>query len=581
MNYRATLRLYWQQIRYHKTSFVISLALIPTGVLLIDTLLPYYSSLAIGALTSQNQTEIVHNIMLAAIVGLVGVLCNLLGFQALTRHESRVRKRLVSRSFEQLINHDLGFFANQKVGSLTTNFIEFIRSFVTLQDLLIIRTIGFVLSVGSGLLILAFQMWPLAIVVAGFIMLLLIEVKWSTHHRAEWRASRRKFRSRLYGAIADAINNNLIVKTFAGESRERNIVNKHSAAHEHAFQKDIGFLAIEGSARVSVMTILQIVAMVLCMYFVLQHQMQIAVAVFVLAYMQRIGSQLFTLGEMLNGYDQALLDAAPMTEILLHENNVVDTPHARKLEVENAVIEFRDVSFRYSDQQNDVLHSINLTISSGQRVGLVGLSGAGKTTLSHLLLRFSDATEGEICIDGQAIRSVTQTSLREAISFVPQEPMLFHRSLRDNIAYGRIDASDADIRRAIRAAYADEFVDKLSDGVDTIVGERGVKLSGGQRQRIAIARAILKDAPILVLDEATSALDSESEALIQQSMTTLMQGRTSLVIAHRLSTIAKLDRIIVLDKGRIAEDGTHDELLAANGIYAKLWKRQSGGFLEE
>ncbi|OYW42452.1 hypothetical protein B7Z28_01505 [Candidatus Saccharibacteria bacterium 32-45-3] len=223
----------------------------------------------------------------------------------------------------------------------------------------------------------------------------------------------------------------------------------------------------------------------------------------------------------------------------------------------------------------------NLSIPAGQRVGLVGQSGSGKTTLTKLLLRFSDIQKGAITIDDQAIETVTQSSLRKAIAYVPQEPMLFHRTLEENIKYGNPDANREQVIEAAKRAHALEFIEKLPEGLDTLVGERGIKLSGGQRQRIAIARAILKDAPILVLDEATSALDSESEKLIQQAFTELMKDRTSIVIAHRLSTIAKLDRIIVMDNGAIIEDGTHDELLAKKGQYAKLWAHQSGGFIEE
>ena len=211
----------------------------------------------------------------------------------------------------------------------------------------------------------------------------------------------------------------------------------------------------------------------------------------------------------------------------------------------------------------------------------MGSSVSGKTTLTKLLLRLADIDSGEILIDKQNIAEVTQESLHESIAYVPQEPLLFHRSIRENIAYTRPEASDEEIREAAKKASALEFIEGLKDGFDTLVGERGVKLSGGQRQRIAIARAILKDAPILVLDEATSALDSESEKLIQASLETLMKGRTSIVIAHRLSTIAKLDRIIVLSDGKITEDATHDKLLAMKGDYAKLWKHQSGGFIED
>lgn len=270
-----------------------------------------------------------------------------------------------------------------------------------------------------------------------------------------------------------------------------------------------------------------------------------------------------------------------MSDMLAQQVQVADAPRAKHLILTTPTIELRDMYYAYSDGGANVLDGINLSIPAGQKVGLVGHSGAGKTTITHLLLRFADVTGGSISIDGHDIRDITQASLRQAIAYVPQEPMLFHRSLRENIAYGKPQATDSEIRDAARKANALDFIEQLPDGLDTLVGERGVKLSGGQRQRIAIARAILKDAPILILDEATSALDSESEKLIQDALEKLMKGRTSIVIAHRLSTIAKLDRIIVLDKGRIAEDGTHSKLLTQKGIYAKLWAHQSGGFIEE
>jgi ATP-binding cassette subfamily B multidrug efflux pump len=270
-------------------------------------------------------------------------------------------------------------------------------------------------------------------------------------------------------------------------------------------------------------------------------------------------------------------------ETIARAREVVDAPEAKPLTVTEGRITVENVRFMYGRDVGGVSH-VDTVIRPGERVGLIGRSGAGKSSLVNLLLRFYDVEEGRILIDGQDIARVTQDSLRANISVVTQDTALLHRSVMDNILYGRPDASEADAIEAAKRAHAHDFVLDLSDpagrtGYDAHVGERGVKLSGGQRQRIAIARAILKDAPILVLDEATSALDSEVEAEIQDELADLMQGKTVIAIAHRLSTIAHLDRIVVMDAGRIAEDGTHDTLLERDGLYASFWKRQSGGFL--
>jgi ATP-binding cassette subfamily B protein len=277
----------------------------------------------------------------------------------------------------------------------------------------------------------------------------------------------------------------------------------------------------------------------------------------------------------------ALTDAAQFAELLLDPPSVVDAVTTAVFTPVDFGVELCDVSFRYSASQPLLFDRLSLRVAPGAKIGLVGRSGGGKTTLTRLLLRFSDLEAGEILIGGQPIDRVPQAALRNVIGYVPQDPSMFHRSIADNIRIGRPDATEVEVQRAARLAHASEFIEALPAGYQTLVGERGVKLSGGQRQRVAIARAILKNAPILILDEATSSLDSESEALIQDALWTLLAERTAIVIAHRLSTVGRMDELIILDRGGIAERGTHDALLAQNGIYAALWAHQSGGFLVE
>ena len=274
-------------------------------------------------------------------------------------------------------------------------------------------------------------------------------------------------------------------------------------------------------------------------------------------------------------------DAHDMAEILDTKPEIVDIDNPQELEIKDAHIDFKDVTFAHEKDAEPLFKKLSMHIDNGEKIGLVGHSGGGKTTITKLLMRFMDIQNGAISIDDQNIANVKQTDLRRHIAYVPQEPILFHRTLSENIAYGQPNATQEQIEHVAKLAHAHEFIKDLPLGYKTLVGERGVKLSGGQRQRIVIARAMIKDAHILVLDEATSALDSESEVLIQKALWTLMEGKTAIVIAHRLSTIQKMDRIIVLSEGKIIEEGSHTQLLAKKGAYANLWKHQSGGFIED
>jgi len=310
----------------------------------------------------------------------------------------------------------------------------------------------------------------------------------------------------------------------------------------------------------------------------LQSKISIGTVVLVETYMVVVANNLWDFGNAFTRFMKSIADMKEMVDIFEIIPDILDPKNPEKLKIRDGHIVFKNVFFKYN-LGHKIFSDFNLDIKPGERVGIVGHSGAGKSTITKLLLRSNDITTGVIAVDGQDIRNVTQDDLRSVISYVPQEPILFHRPIKENISYGKPNATDEEIVAVAKKAHAHEFILNLKHSYDTLVGERGVKLSGGERQRVAIARAMLKDSPILVLDEATSSLDSVSESYIQSAFSELMKGKTTIVIAHRLSTVQKMDRIIVLDKGQIVEEGTHQELLKLNGFYADLWNHQTGGFL--
>jgi ATP-binding cassette subfamily B protein len=331
----------------------------------------------------------------------------------------------------------------------------------------------------------------------------------------------------------------------------------------------------------SAMAVFNWAAVAVGIVLALHHVAAAGVVYLILFYATFVGTSLEESFEFIRLMSRAIGRCAKFAGIALTEPDIVDAPRAAELVVPRGRVEFDRLRFAYRDGA-PLFDGLDLSIAPGEHVGLVGPSGSGKTTLTKLLLRFADRDGGVIAIDGQDIAQVTQHSLRRHIAYVPQDPQMLHRTIAENICYGQDGQDGVDmelVREVGKAAYVDEFVERLPDGYQTVVGERGLKLSGGQRQRVAIAQAMAKGASVLVLDEATSALDSESESLVQEALWRLMDGTTALVVAHRLATIARLDRIVVLDRGRVVEQGTHAELLQRAGVYSRLWEHQSGGFL--
>ncbi|MEO7904780.1 MAG: ABC transporter ATP-binding protein, partial [Candidatus Saccharimonadales bacterium] len=450
---RHTLRLYWAQMRHYKISFSTMLIAIPVAALCIDTALPYLLSQAVGTLAGNDTTPLMTYIWLAAIAATAGVAINLLGFQTLISHESKVRRDLTDTTVQRLLAKDQTFFANQKIGALTGKVIDFVNAQVGLQDLFIIRTLTFILGVGSGVVIIFLSSPLLGFIITGLIVGLLIQIRWSVKFRTPYRMERKRLVGEVNGATADAISNSLMVKTFANEQHEQSLVSRLTEKYRAAYYKDFSLMTAEGSVRVLIMSGVQIVAIVILASLLTSKQIELGVAIFTIAYLQRVSGQLFTLGDIINGYDRLFIQAAPLTELLIQEPTIMDVPDAKDLTVSRGEIVYQNVDFSYSDDlDTKVLDTLNLTIPAGRKIGLVGSSGAGKTTLSKLLLRFDDTTGGTITIDGQNIAQVTQSSLRRAIAYVPQEPTLFHRSLRENIAYGNLDATDAQIISAAKKA---------------------------------------------------------------------------------------------------------------------------------
>ncbi|GAQ73162.1 ABC transporter ATP-binding protein [Streptomyces turgidiscabies] len=503
-----------------------------------------------------------------------------IGLHCLNRVDARGIEHLYVIGMDELFAKDASFFHDNFAGSLTKRVLSFASRFEEFVDTLTFQVVGSLVPLVFGSVVL-WRYEPLLVVgLLAMIALTALCVVPLIRRRQALVDKREEAIAQVSGHVADSLTNMDTVRAFAAEEREAAEHRSRVAASRRLMLRswDYGNLRIDTLvAPLSVLTN----ALGLLLAVTLAgggHGVETVVVAF--TYYSNATRIMFEFNQIYRRLESSMTEAAQFTELLLTSPTVLDPASPETLRSRAADVRFENVTFAHPGAE-PLFEGLDLAVAGGAKIGLVGRSGGGKTTLSRLLLRMTDIDAGRIMIGGQDISLLRQTDLRSLIAYVPQDPAMFHRTLRDNILFARPDATEAEIRRAAEAAHVTEFADALPDGFDTMVGERGVKLSGGQRQRVALARAILRDAPILLLDEATSALDSESEILVQEALWRLMEGRTALVVAHRLSTVATMDRLVVLDRGRIVEQGTHQELLASEGAYAKLWQHQSGGFLDD
>lgn len=479
-----------------------------------------------------------------------------------------------------VFNQSMDFYTASMPGKINSQIHQIGTSFFETIEVIFGSLMGGVVSfviAASGLMVIG---WQYMVVILFGVLFRIVWGLCTVRKALRESAKRAAALNTLQGRLLDALSNFMVVKLFAQGHHEQVAAiptrkkYERDACNAHFWSR---FFWAPGNLVMD--TFGFTVFILLAGYLYSIGQSTIADISFALAVYSGVSSIAFGLIMTIKNFTTSWGSAVGSYDALIKPVSVKDVPGAGDLKVTHGAISIKNLTFKYN--KKNVLKNLTIDIASGEKIGLVGVSGAGKTTLVNLLMRMYDVVDGAIFIDGQDIRSVTQDSLRRNISFIPQEPTMFNRSLRENIAYGCDNVSDEQIYAAARQASAHAFIKDTVNGYDTLVGDRGVKLSGGQRQRIAIARAFLKDAPILILDEATSALDSDTESTIQKSFERLARGRTTIVIAHRLSTLRNMDRIIVLDHGKIIEQGSHNQLVRSGGVYSRLWKMQSGGFIQE
>jgi ATP-binding cassette subfamily B protein len=483
--------------------------------------------------------------------------------------------------YDHLVGLSHRWHTDRPSGEVIATLETFSWAFVNLVDLFSWGFLRIVVTLLGGIVVLGFVAWPVALVITGLALAFGLVLKGRLGKVIAAAKDFSETHTRATGVVADTITNLTSIRSQATEDLEKEHVRElvaRSVAADLRGRKVFTGTRLQMESALGVFSWLAVFVGVL---LALDHKAAAGAIYLILFYVQQAVGILEESFEHIRQSSRDLGRCAKFAGIMATDPEITDAPDAGELVVEKGAIELRNLTFAYRSGA-PLFDHLDLEIEPGEHVGLVGSSGSGKTTLTKLLMRFMDVQGGAILVDGQDIAQVTQQSLRRNIAYVPQDPQLLHRTIAENIMYGLGELTEVDpvlVERVGRAAHVEEFVRNLPEGYDTIVGERGLKLSGGQRQRVAIAQAMAKQAPILLLDEATSALDSESETLVQDALWKLMRGVTAVVVAHRLATIARLDRIVVIEHGRIVETGTHAELLGVDGVYGRLWRHQSGGFL--
>ncbi len=575
--YRNVLGFVFRQWT-HRPALVGTIILLVIVSTLAEVLVPVFSGQIVDAIASGSAAaDAIRAFVVVVTLGLTSVTLRWFIFDGIIRLTLRIMADVVNNGFHKVQRFSTDWHANSFAGSTVRKITRGMWALDSLNDLLLIALLpSIVMLVGASVVLGSY--WPVMglIVAAGSLIYIGVTILLSTGYVSPAAKLANAWDTKLGGALADAISCNSVVKAFGAENREeerlRQVLLKWDSRTRRTWKRGTLNGTIQGFMMVSMQAgILGTglvmwrqglatpgdITFVLAMFFILQ------------GYLRSVGQDIRNLQRAVNDMEElVLLDKTPL--------GIEDKPNAKAIKIDRGEVLFDRVTFQYGAHPAPLYEDFSVTIKPGERVGLVGHSGSGKTTFVKLIQRLHDVKAGSIRIDGQDIAHVTQSSLRSQIAIVQQEPILFHRTLAENIAYGRPNASRREIENAAKQASAHRFIMDLPKGYETLVGERGVKLSGGERQRVAIARAFLADAPVLILDEATSSLDSESEVQIQQAMERLMEGRTTLVIAHRLSTVQALDRLLVFDKGKIVEEGDHQALIRLNnGIYRRLFERQA------